>query len=251
MITSTQDIAWAIDNPPLGSQVSGTLDIAWAIDQFRATIGGSLLMSWRLGATNDVLQLVLNNARPRQTGVLTIAITSQDGAVYTYFPSTVDIREVPADTGRYVATIPTPDVGFYFAVWSDGISSVAVPLSVLPDSSVQTPLRITGFSEYVVKAGDLEPSLLLTIRNAGGTPVDLTGVLSVGLQISPKDALIPTVIRDAIVLDPPEDGQIVLDWQDGETDVPGIYEVLCTLNMPTNGSASAPSRGLYRFVIEA
>lgn len=104
--------------------LTGTQNISWAIEPLLPTLGAFQTLSWAIGASSDTLTLVLLNAPPGLTGSLTIAVLTQDGTTYVTFPTTTGIQEIPAATGRYVATVRKPDVGEYFAIWSDGATTV-------------------------------------------------------------------------------------------------------------------------------
>lgn len=238
MTTFTQVLTWELQEaPPEQPGVVFTQDIAW-------TLG--------VAEQGIPLELVLTGAPTGLVGVLTIEILASDGLTIVLAPTAQDIVEIPAGTGRYVATVTRPPVGDYFVVWSDGTTTTQTGLKVLFGSTIQTPIRATSFSEYTIKAGDTEPGLVVTLRNAGGTPVDLSSAMSVTTSVLRKGDLIPVVDhRAAAILEPAEDGQVLLGWQDGDTNLPGVYYAEFGILWPGNGRTTAPTTATYRFAILA
>lgn len=134
-IAGTRDLAWNIEG---ADELAGVLGLEWSIDQFRPTIGGFQPLSWALGSAGDTISPVLTGAPTGLLGTLTVTIVAYDGTVTVYFPSGSDIAEVPASTGRYVATVPKPDIGKYWIAWAyPGVTIEPVLLTISRDGALE------------------------------------------------------------------------------------------------------------------
>jgi hypothetical protein len=247
-VTHTQDFTRALQAPAAGT-ISSLQEFLRSIEDFRQVITVSQQFTRSLSAL-PAIDVVLTGAPTGLVGTLTVAVTTESGAIIT--PPTINgIQETPAGTGRYVASIPQPqDVGRYFVVWNDGQNTTLALLLVILESLVQTPIKATAFSEYTIKAGDTEPALMVTLRNAGGKPVDLSSAITVTATVQRKGDIIPVAQRAAAILEPFDEGQVLLVWEAGETDLPGAYASEWAILWQGNGRSTAPSKATYRFVIE-
>lgn len=177
-LSGTQDLAWSVAQ--VGA-MAGTADIRWSVDAFQARISGSELLQWAVGVEpGTTIQVVLDGAPTGRVGILTVSIVTLDGGITVYFPTTQGIEEVPAGTGRYVATVPRPDVGEYFVVWSDGQTTTEVELDVVFASTNPTRLRVLRAPVQPVDDGELM-EFAVSIDSAG-VPVDPE---TLTLRISP------------------------------------------------------------------
>lgn len=131
-ITSTQDIQWEVLP---GAPLILTQDLSWVINSTADTISSSLILNWSLGQDVTNTTVVLLGAPTGLAGIITVSLVSYDGTTVVYYPTTDGIQEVPADTGRYIATVPTPDVGDYFVVWA------TTTMSRYGTMSVEEPTR--------------------------------------------------------------------------------------------------------------
>ncbi len=81
-----------------------------------------------------------------------------------------------------------------------------------------------AYSDFVIKQGNLLPVIEATLTDADGAAVDLTGA-TVKLVMRLVDADVATINASATP-DPDQvahKGVVRYVWQDGDTDVPGVY----------------------------
>ena len=76
-------------------------------------------------------------------------------------------------------------------------------------------------ADFVIKQGDLEPELAVTLIGADGGPADLTTASSVRLRFA-SSAGVELWVRDAEIIDAPT-GRVAYVWQPGDTEVPGSF----------------------------
>lgn len=113
--------------------INGTQVLTRTIEPFVASISGTQTLTRAIGVSGQTLDLALVGAPTGLVGILTVSIITFDGSVTVYFPSTQNIQEIPAGTGRYVATVPYPDIGRYFVVWTTGTTTVSTELDVVAE----------------------------------------------------------------------------------------------------------------------
>lgn len=222
-------------------------EIAWSIDDAVDQVGGSQQITWALGISPESVQLYLVGAPSGLTGVLTVAIVTLDGSVYVYGPTTTEIVESPAGTGRYIATVPRPDIGHYVVVWSDGVTAAPpVGLTVFGDVIVTPPLRAVAVGRYELKTGDTEP-LLVRLVNDDFIPIDLSFVIDAMTTIQTPNGL--EITRSAVIVDE-DDGLIMHTWTDAtETAAAGVYRAEWELLLADNTVATVPSMGAFQFYV--
>lgn len=183
-ITGTRQLARSIEGQGSLPSLSGTRQIARAISPFRPSIGGFRTLARSLSVQVVSITLVLDGAPTGLVGTLTVAITTLDGSAYVYAPSPSHIVEVPAGTGRYEATVPRPDIGRYFVVWSDGITTATlVELDIDLFGVNATHLRVVKAPVQPLDDGDLM-EFVVTVSDHAGAAVD-PEILT--LRISPPD----------------------------------------------------------------
>lgn len=253
-ITATQDYAWTILPPDALGRITASRSIEWAVQEFHSGISGTVSIRWAIGVTDETIELELTGAPTGLTGTITIELVGADGVTVAYPETSDGITEIPAGTGRYVAVVPLPAAGDYFVIWSDGSETVQTTLAIreIRVTTLQTPIKATSFSEYSIKASDTEPGLLVTLRNAGGLPVDLSNAIAVTATVLRKGDLFPIFMgRTMTIIDPPTAGQVLLEWQQGDTDSSGIYSAEFAIAWPDDGRTTTPTKATYRFVIEA
>lgn len=252
-ITATQDVTWAILAPSGLGGIADSRTIQWSINEFQLALAGTQVVTWEIGTTDETIDLEMTGAPTGLVGTVSVEIVAADGTTVVYPTTTAGIVESPAGTGRYVATVTRPAAGEYFVIWSDGTTTIQTGLTVreIIVSTLQTPIRVTTFADYSIKAGDTEPGLLVTFRNAGGLPVDLTGAEGVTASVLRKDAALPIIVaRDTTIVDPPTTGQVLLEWQTGDTDTPGVHAAEFAIAWPEDGRTTTPTKATYRFTIE-
>lgn len=97
--------------------------------------------------------------------------------------------------------------------------------------------------------GDLLPSLRRPLTMADDTPADLTGAI-VELRFHKADGGV--VLGGLCTILPAPDAHVVqYDWQDGDTDTPGIYRARFHATYPNAKPLSFPNDGYLRMVISA
>jgi len=100
---------------------------------------------------------------------------------------------------------------------------------------------------FFIKAGDREPSMLATLLQADGTPVD--NLAGATLQLRWKrvdDAGAPTLSAAVIVDDVA--AIVRYDWSPGDTDTPGTYEGEWVATK-AGKLQTVPSRGVFYFTV--
>ena len=76
--------------------------------------------------------------------------------------------------------------------------------------------------DFTIKRGDRLPPLTVTLRDAAGAAVPLTGA-TVRFHMREIGAQEVKVNRPAQVVQPPANGQVSYAWAAGDTDTPGTY----------------------------
>lgn len=108
---------------------------------------------------------------------------------------------------------------------------------------------------FYIKAGDRLPAIAVTITDADGNRVDLTGA-SARFRMRPKGTDgSPTVDAVATITQDDEDattwGEIVYPWADGDTDDPGRYDGEWEITFASGKQLTAPNPGFTRIIIGA
>ena len=77
---------------------------------------------------------------------------------------------------------------------------------------------------FYIKQGDTGPALVVTLKDATGAAVSLAGISAVRFHMSKLDG---TTIVDQLATAAPDQtatkGKVTYDWQDGDTDLAGIF----------------------------
>lgn len=133
-VSGTQDITWEIEAGVPLTAINGTQDLQWPINAFIPSVGGFQAIAWRVGTSDETVTVVIDAAPTGLVGDLTVSIITFDGAITVTVPTTEDIQEIPPGTGRYVATVPLPDIGDYFVVWNIGATTTFARLTVFLDN---------------------------------------------------------------------------------------------------------------------
>lgn len=78
---------------------------------------------------------------------------------------------------------------------------------------------------FHIKEGDLAPPLEVVLRDGEGEPVDLSGIGSVAFHLAPRYGAPaePFIDEPAVVDGDGSAGLVRYDWQEGDTDTPGVY----------------------------
>lgn len=100
-------------------------------------------------------------------------------------------------------------------------------------------------ADFWLKTGDLKPSLTSTLVDATDTPVDLTGAtVEFVMRLIDGDV---TITGAATVTDPA--GQVLYEWQPGDTDVPGGYSSEFIVTFVGGAQGSFPNQTWDRIAI--
>lgn len=103
----------------------------------------------------------------------------------------------------------------------------------------------------IVKQNDLFPSVIETVKDGNGNPVDLTGA-AVKFSMRPaRNPGTPTLaLVAANIFGLATNGQVQYQWSAGDTAVPGTYEAEFQI-LPAVGAAfRVPTDGYIVIVIE-
>lgn len=102
-------------------------------------------------------------------------------------------------------------------------------------------------ADFVLKQGDLEPELAVTLIGADGAPADLSAATSVRLRFA-TTAGVELWVRDAGIVDAPT-GRVAYLWQVGDTDQPGAFYAEIVVEWAGRPQTYPPS-GYLLIVIE-
>jgi hypothetical protein len=76
-------------------------------------------------------------------------------------------------------------------------------------------------ADFIIKQGDLEPELAVTLIGADGAPADITTATSVRLRFA-TTAGVELWVRDVGIVDAPT-GRVAYLWQARDTEQPGAF----------------------------
>lgn len=100
-----------------------------------------------------------------------------------------------------------------------------------------------------MKKDDLEPKFIATLRNADGTPVDLTNATSVSLIVKQQGGAkyfkSTGTILDAI------NGVVSYTWASGDTDTVGTFQMEFEVIWPTGRPETFPNSGYDTLIVGA
>lgn len=100
-----------------------------------------------------------------------------------------------------------------------------------------------------LKKDDLEPKYIATLRNADGTPVDLTNATTVSLIVKQQGG-VKSFKAAGSFLDR-ANGQVQYTWASGNTDTVGTFQMEWEVIWPTNRPETFPNNGYDTLVIGA
>lgn len=104
----------------------------------------------------------------------------------------------------------------------------------------------------VVKRGDLLPSARGTCLEPDGSAVDLTDASLVCFAMTPEHpGAGPDVQQAAVVVGDPADGVVEYAWQEGDTDVVGVYRAEFRVIFGAGGRRTYPQDGYLEVEVEA
>ena len=103
-------------------------------------------------------------------------------------------------------------------------------------------------ADFIIKQGDLEPELSVTLIGADGAPADLTTASSVRLRFA-TTAGVELWVREAEVVDAPT-GRVAYAWQAGDTDVAGSFYAEFVVDWAGRPQTYPPS-GYLLIVVES
>lgn len=103
---------------------------------------------------------------------------------------------------------------------------------------------------YAIKEGDLEPPLeAILFKSAGGAPLDLTTAEGVVAHVRcMEDDPPPLISREVLVVDA-DAGVVRFEWEAGETDVPGLYEIEFEITWEDDRPQTVPTKSNQTFRI--
>lgn len=103
---------------------------------------------------------------------------------------------------------------------------------------------------YGIKVGDLEPPLeAVLFKSAGGALLDLTEADTVVAHVRcMEDDPPPLISREVQVVDA-DAGVVRFEWQAGETDIPGLYEIEFEITWSNARSQTVPTKSNQTFRI--
>lgn len=96
-------------------------------------------------------------------------------------------------------------------------------------------------SYFQIKRGDTSPSILATLTDAGGAPVNLTGA-TVRFHMRPASAPTATVDAAAVIVNPSA-GTVRYDWQSGDTATAGWHEAEWEVTYADSAVETFPNAG--------
>ncbi len=102
-------------------------------------------------------------------------------------------------------------------------------------------------ADFVMKQGDLEPSLFATIVDSPGVPAPLATASTIQLRFATA-TLVELWVRDVDV-DDADAGEVSYTWQDGDTDTPGTYYAEFVVDWSGSRLQTYPPRGYLVIVI--
>ncbi len=94
--------------------------------------------------------------------------------------------------------------------------------------------------DVIIKRGDTRNCIKAVLKDASGTPVDLTDC-SVSFHMAPLNR--PAVISRAAHIENAATGEIWLVWAPGETDIAGIFRAEFEVMYQDGRRATFPSNG--------
>ena len=104
-------------------------------------------------------------------------------------------------------------------------------------------------ADFTFKQGDLEPSLAVSLVGATGFPVDVSAATDVRFRMGNTLTRVELFSR-IVTIEDPVTGQLVYDWQAGDTDVPGVYYGEFVVNWALGRPQTYPESGYLVIAIE-
>lgn len=104
--------------------------------------------------------------------------------------------------------------------------------------------------DFFLGQSDTSPSLVMTLLEPGGAPVDLTGA-TVTFQIRRTTAPRTLAEGPATILAPATDGRIRYDWGTADAAVPGTYEGRAKVVLASGKQLSFPNYRTLRIDVTA
>ena len=101
----------------------------------------------------------------------------------------------------------------------------------------------------VMKKDDLEPKYVATLRNADGTPVDLTNATLVSLIVKQQGGAKSFKTAGSFV--DRANGVVSYTWASGNTDTVGTFQMEWEVIWPTGRPETFPSTGYDTLIVGA
>lgn len=100
-----------------------------------------------------------------------------------------------------------------------------------------------------LKKDDLEPKYIATLRNADGSPVDLTNATSVSLVVKQQGGA--KYFKASGTFEDRINGVVSYTWASGNTDTIGTFQMEWEIIWPTNRPETFPNSGYDTLVVGA
>jgi hypothetical protein len=104
-------------------------------------------------------------------------------------------------------------------------------------------------ADIVMKQGDLEPPISVSLTDSTGSVVSVVTAESVKFRMSPTSTLVELFSRAATIEDAAS-GLFSYRWQVGDTDVSGAYYGEFVVSWPAGRTQTFPTSGYITIAIE-
>lgn len=104
---------------------------------------------------------------------------------------------------------------------------------------------------FIIKQGDLIPTIKGTCLDAAGDAVDLDTASQITFRMTPiRGGLAPDIAADGGLVGDPADGLVEYAWESGDTDVPGLYRAEFGVEYIDGSSETFPTDGYIAVEIQ-
>lgn len=102
---------------------------------------------------------------------------------------------------------------------------------------------------FYIKQYDRRPNLIARLKNADGTPLNLTGASSVKF-IMKKDNTVVINKVDCSISATPADGTVTYEWQVNDTDTLGTYKAEFEITWATGITQTLPEDDYIKIIVK-